>query len=94
VQDVPPFMIADGNPARVRGVNQIGLERHGFDPEGVKQLREAYRLLYRSKLNVKQAVEEIRKTLWGAGEIGQLVEFIESSERGIIRRPVRGGESD
>ena len=94
VQDVPPFMIADGNPARVRGVNQIGLERHGFGEESVRRLREAYRLLYRSKMNVKQAVEEIRKTLWGAAEIEQLVGFIESSGRGIIRRPVRGGEAE
>lgn len=94
VQDVPPFMIADGNPARVRGVNQVGMERHGFAAESVRRLREAYRLLYRSKLNVKQAVEEIRKELWGAVEIEQLVEFIESSDRGIIRRPVRGGEGE
>jgi UDP-N-acetylglucosamine acyltransferase len=86
-------MIADGNPARIRGVNQVGLERHGFGEESVRNLREAYRLLYRSKLNVKQAVEEIRKTLWGSAEIVQLVEFIESSERGIIRRPVRGGDA-
>jgi UDP-N-acetylglucosamine acyltransferase len=85
VQDVPPFMIADGNPARVRGINQIGLERHGFAEESIRQLREAYRLLYRSKLNVKQAVEEIRKTLTGVPEIEQLIQFIETSQRGIIR---------
>jgi UDP-N-acetylglucosamine acyltransferase len=91
VQDVPPFMIADGNPAVVRGVNQIGLERHGFAAESVRRLREAYRLLYRSKLNVKQAVEEIRNTLGDAAEIVQLLDFIESSSRGIIRRPPRGG---
>ncbi len=60
----------------------------------MRRLREAYRLLYRSKLNVKQAVEEIRKTLWGAEEIEQLVTFIEASGRGIIRRPVRGGEAE
>jgi UDP-N-acetylglucosamine acyltransferase len=95
VQDVPPFMIADGNPARVRGVNQVGLERHGFSEESVRRLREAYRLLYRSKLNVRQAVEEIRNTLLpGAEEIGQLLAFIESSGRGIIRRPVRGAEAE
>ena len=92
VQDVPPFMIADGNPATVRGVNQIGLERHGFAEENVRRLREAYKLLYRSKMNVKQAVEEIRKTLTGTEEIAQLVTFIEGSTRGIIRRVVRGGE--
>jgi UDP-N-acetylglucosamine acyltransferase len=90
VQDVPPFMIADGNPATVRGINQVGLERHGFAEENVRRLREAYRDLYRSKLNVEQAVEEIRRELWGTPEIEQLVAFIEGSERGIIRRPVRG----
>lgn len=94
VQDVPPFMIADGNPAQVRGVNQVGLERHGFAGESVRRLREAYRLLYRSKLNVKQAVEEIRNTLWGGAEIEQLVVFIETSNRGIIRRPERGREGE
>ncbi|MGA3170144.1 MAG: acyl-ACP--UDP-N-acetylglucosamine O-acyltransferase [Chthoniobacteraceae bacterium] len=90
VQDVPPFMIADGNPAQVRGINQVGLERHNFSEESARRLREAYKLLYRSEFNVKQSVEEIRKTLWGNPEIEQLVLFIESSERGIIRRPVRG----
>jgi len=89
VQDVPPFMIADGNPAVVRGINQIGLERHGFAEENVRRLREAYRVLYRSEMNVKQAIEEIRSTLSGTAEIEQLVEFIEGSSRGIIRRPVR-----
>lgn len=94
VQDVPPFMIADGNPAIVRGINQVGLERHAFDPESVRRLREAYRLLYRSKFNVKQAVEEIRNTLWGTPEIEQLVGFIEASARGIIRRPVKGAKEE
>lgn len=94
VQDAPPFMIADGNPARVRGVNQIGLERHGFQEESIRRLREAYRLLYRSRLNVKQALEEIRATLSGSAEIEHLLKFIESSARGIIRRPVRAGEGE
>ena len=94
VQDVPPFMIADGNPARVRGVNQIGLERHKFSEESIRALREAYRLLYRSKMNAQQATEEIRANLAGSAEIDHLVQFIESSTRGIIRRLVRGEDSD
>lgn len=94
VQDVPPFMIADGNPALVRGINQVGLERHGFAGEDVRRLREAYRLLYRSKLNVKQAVEEIRNTLAGFPEIDHLIAFIEASRRGIIRRPVKGAPEE
>ena len=85
VQDVPPFFIADGNPAEVRGVNQVGLERAGFGAETVRALKEAYRILYRGKLNVKQSVEAIRKELPDTPEIGELCTFIESSERGIIR---------
>jgi UDP-N-acetylglucosamine acyltransferase len=58
VQDVPPYMIADGNPARIRGINKVGLERHEYSPESLRYLKEAYRLLYRSDLNVGQAPEE------------------------------------
>lgn len=85
VQDVPPYMIADGNPAEVRGVNQVGLERRGFPPEATRALREAYRLLYRSNLNVKQAAEKIAADHPGPEPIAHLLEFIESSQRGIIR---------
>jgi UDP-N-acetylglucosamine acyltransferase len=85
VQDVPPFMIADGNPAEIRGINLVGLERNGFAPEAVKLIKEAFRLIYRSKFNTRQAVEAIRAELPHTPEITQIVEFIETSERGIIR---------
>lgn len=85
VQDVPPFMIADGNPAEIRGVNLIGLERKGFTPEVIKLIKEAFRLIYRSKYNTGQALDAIRKELPATGVITQIVEFIEKSERGIIR---------
>jgi UDP-N-acetylglucosamine acyltransferase len=84
VQDVPPFMIADGNPAEIRGVNLVGLERKGFSPENVKPIKEAFRLIYRSKYNTRQAIEAIRKDLPPSEEITQIVEFIEKTERGII----------
>jgi len=89
VQDVPPFMIADGNPAIVRGINQVGMERNGFTPEGIRLIREAYRLIYRSACNVQQASERIQTNLESSAEIQHLLEFIASSPRGIIRRPVR-----
>jgi len=89
VQDVPPFMIADGNPALVRGINQVGMERNGFSQETIRAIREAYRLIYRSQLNAKQGVEKIRDTLDHTPEIHHLLEFIETSQRGIIRRPVQ-----
>ncbi len=85
VQDVPPFMIADGNPAEIRGVNLVGLERNSFAPESVKWIKEAFRLIYRSKLNTRQAVEAVRKELPANKEITQILDFIEKSERGIIR---------
>jgi UDP-N-acetylglucosamine acyltransferase len=85
VQDVPPFMIADGNPAEVRGINLVGLERNNFAPESVKLIKEAFRLIYRSKYNTRQAVEAVRAELPASEEIKQIIEFIEGSERGIIR---------
>jgi UDP-N-acetylglucosamine acyltransferase len=85
VQDVPPFMIADGNPAKVRGVNIVGMERSGFAPETIKTIKEAFRLIYRSKYNTRQALEAIQQELPGSAEITQIIEFIQQSERGIIR---------
>ena len=85
VQDIPPFMIADGNPAKVRGINLVGLERSGFPPESVKWIKEAFRLIYRSKYNTRQAVEAMQKELPLENEIRLIIEFIERSERGIIR---------
>jgi len=85
VQDVPPYMIADGNPAEVRGINQVGLERRGFTAEEIRALREAYRLLCRSNLNVKQACETIREQLPQGEHMKHLLDFIEASKRGIVR---------
>jgi UDP-N-acetylglucosamine acyltransferase len=86
VQDVPPFMIVDGNPAEVRGVNLVGLERRGFSPDAIRALKEAYRILYRAKLNTKQALEELgRNGLAETPEVNDLMKFIETSQRGIVR---------
>jgi UDP-N-acetylglucosamine acyltransferase len=85
VQDVPPFMIADGNPARVRGINKTGLERHGFTPETRRDLNQAYRILYRSNLNVAQAIEQIRSDLAESAELEHLIAFVTTSARGIIK---------
>src|SRR5437868_8549598 len=84
VQDVPPFMIADGNPAEIRGVNLIGLERKNYPADKVKLNKGAFRLIYRSKHNTAQALEAVRKELQQTDEIREIVEFIEKTERGII----------
>src|SRR5437764_6543630 len=85
VQDVAPFMIADGNPAEIRGVNLVGLERKNYPAESVKLIKEAFRLIYRSKYNTGQALEAVRKELPQNDDIREIVEFIEKTERGIIR---------
>lgn len=85
VQDVPPFMIADGNPAQIRGYNKTGLERHRFSDQSMKAIKEAYRILYRSDLNVQQAVGEMRGGWPGVLEVEQIIAFITSSPRGIIK---------
>jgi UDP-N-acetylglucosamine acyltransferase len=84
VQDVPPFMIADGMPAEIRGINQVGLERRGFDAEVVRTLREAYKIIYRANLNTKQAVAAIREQLPQNEQLLVLIDFIEASKRGIV----------
>jgi UDP-N-acetylglucosamine acyltransferase len=85
VQDVPPFIIADGNPAKIRGINLVGLERKQFPAESVKLIKEAFRLIYRAKLNTRQAIEAIRRELPETAEIRELLTFIEASDRGITR---------
>ncbi len=85
VQDVPPYMIADGNPAEVRGINQIGLERAGYPPEKIKPIKEAFRIIYRGNMNTRQAVEAMREKLGESEEVQTIIAFVEASERGIIR---------
>jgi UDP-N-acetylglucosamine acyltransferase len=91
VRDVPPFLMVDGNPARVRGLNLEGLKRAGMSREDIASLKEAYRLIYRSDLNRTQAVEEVRaQGLHEHGPTEELVSFLLESERG---RRGRGREA-
>ncbi len=85
VQDVPPYMIADGNPAVIRGINRVGLERHGFDSQSLKLIKDAHRILYRSNLNLQQAVEVMQVELAPGPDLDRLMEFLQTSSRGIIR---------
>ena len=67
------------------GANAIGLERHGFSPERVQAIEQAYRLLLRSKLNTTQAIEQMRETLAESEDVLSMIRFIESAERGITK---------
>ena len=86
VQDVPPFMIADGNPATIRGVNATGLARRGFSDDAVRGLKEAYRTIYKRDLNRTQALQELSESPASAvPEVAELITFAASSSRGMIR---------
>ncbi len=95
-QDCPPFLLIDGNPAVARGINRVGLERRGIPDPSRRKLKRAYRLLYRSGLNTKQAVDRIRSELLPCTEVDDLLNFlISSSQRGIVRGPAApSGEPD
>ncbi|MGH7941347.1 MAG: acyl-ACP--UDP-N-acetylglucosamine O-acyltransferase [Limisphaerales bacterium] len=83
VQDVPPYMLADGNPAETRTVNKVALERNGVSDEAQKALRSAYKILFREGLTVSNALAKIEKKLPPLTEVLHLIRFIRASERGI-----------
>jgi UDP-N-acetylglucosamine acyltransferase len=85
VQDVPPFMLADGNPARTRTINKVGLERNGVSEEAQAALRQAYKMLFRGGLTLSNALAKIEKELPELPEVGHLIQFVRASERGISK---------
>ncbi|MDO9542370.1 MAG: acyl-ACP--UDP-N-acetylglucosamine O-acyltransferase, partial [Kiritimatiellia bacterium] len=78
-QDIPPFMMADGNPAAIHGLNAIGLQRHNVPEETRRVLKEAHRIIYRQNLTVNQALETIKAELPSCPELEHLTTFIASS---------------
>jgi UDP-N-acetylglucosamine acyltransferase len=85
VQDVPPYMLADGNPAETRTVNKVGLERNGVSGEAQTALKHAYKILFREGLTIANALTRIEAELPPLPEIRHLVEFIRASQRGISK---------
>jgi len=83
-KDVPPYILAAGEPLAYEGLNSVGLRRRGFSAQSVRQLKEAYRLIYKSNLNVSQALDKIKEDGNLIPEVANVVDFIEHSERGII----------
>jgi UDP-N-acetylglucosamine acyltransferase len=82
-KDVPPFIKAVGNPVKLYGLNSVGLQRSGFSDEVVRELKRAYRLFFRSELNVSQAMERARSELQPLPEVEHFLQFIEESQRGV-----------
>jgi UDP-N-acetylglucosamine acyltransferase len=85
VMDVPPFCTAQGDRAELAGINGIGLARHGFSEDQIGRVKEAYRILFRSKLPLEEAVERLRTELGDQSEIRTLLDFVTTSRRGLTR---------
>jgi UDP-N-acetylglucosamine acyltransferase len=85
VQDIPPFSTCDGHPARVYGLNLIGLRRKGISHDSIKKIDQAFKLIFNSGLSVKHALERVEKELEKTEEINYLINFVKSSERGLTR---------
>jgi UDP-N-acetylglucosamine acyltransferase len=83
-KDVPPFMIAAGDRAKLYGLNVVGLERRGFPKDEISELKKAYRIIFRSSLPLKTSLKIVREELTGPN-VNELLAFIESSRRGICR---------
>ncbi|MDA1108004.1 MAG: acyl-ACP--UDP-N-acetylglucosamine O-acyltransferase [Proteobacteria bacterium] len=84
-KDVPPYTLMSGNPVRAHGLNSEGLKRRGFSAETLRQLHEAYKVIYKSKLTLVQAITRLQEMQHECAEIGVLVAFLERATRGIVR---------
>ncbi|MEZ5346436.1 MAG: acyl-ACP--UDP-N-acetylglucosamine O-acyltransferase [Pyrinomonadaceae bacterium] len=85
VKDALPFAIIQGNHAKCYGLNKVGMRRRGYPKEVLKDLSHAFYLLLSAKLNTTQAVEAIKREIKGCEEVDLVVEFIENSERGVVK---------
>jgi UDP-N-acetylglucosamine acyltransferase len=84
-KDVPPFVMASGNYAKLYGLNMIGLKRRGFKEDTIMALKKAYQIVFRSSLLLSVAIERVKQEIDDLPEVNHFIEFIESSKRGICR---------
>ncbi len=94
VQDVPPFATADGHPARVYGLNLVGLKRNNFSSQTIKELKQAFKTLFDSGVVLKKALEALSAEKKSCQEVAYLVDFIKNSSRGVIRSCRSNGSSE
>ena len=85
VKDAPPFAIIQGNHAKCYGLNRVGMKRRGYAKDTIEKLHRAYHLLLSAKLNTTQALDRIKEEITGCDEVDRLVEFYETSKRGVVK---------
>ncbi len=85
VKDIPPYVIAAGDRARLHGLNSVGLKRHGFSPARISALKKVYRICFRIGLTLNEAMERVRAEVEQEPDVIKFIEFIQASHRGITR---------
>jgi UDP-N-acetylglucosamine acyltransferase len=95
LQDIPPFMLAEGNPAQIRSINSVGLQRRGVSNEAIAEVKKAFKLIYESGNNTAKALSEIKKRLRPLPEIEQVIKFLaKESKRGISKKTALEKEAE
>lgn len=84
-QDIPPFVMVGGRPTRPHGINSVGMERNGVSPEAIRQIRKAYKILYKMNLKLEDAIEEMEGMAGDSDELSNMVSFLRNVTRGILR---------
>lgn len=84
-QDIPPYVMVGGRPTRPHGINSVGMERNGKSPEVIRQIRQAYKILYKNNLRLEDAIEEMEGMAGDSDELSNMVSFLRNVTRGILR---------
>lgn len=85
-QDIPPYVLANGNHTKLYGLNREGLKRHGFAPETLKILNQAFRIIFRTTLPLQKALSRVEEEVEMIPEVAEMLKFIKESQRGVCRR--------
>lgn len=85
VKDIPPYVIAAGDRARLHGLNSVGLKRHGFSSQTISALKKTYRIIFRIGLTLHEAMERVRADVDQIPEVVKFIDFVNSSSRGVTR---------
>ena len=84
-RDIPPYVMVGGSPTRPRGINTVGLERKGYNSDAVLQIKRAFKILYKSRLKLEEAIEQLQGMAVNSPEIAPMLDFLRQSGRSIIR---------
>ena len=84
-RDIPPYVMVGGSPTKPRGINNVGMERRGYDPDAILQIKRAFKVIYKSRLKLEEAIEQLATMAEQSPEVLPMLDFLKQSGRSIIR---------